>query len=452
MPISPGARRTHFASGCCLRTAGGQSPSGQQAPAGVLHSPLVQLQLRGPEKHATSSMQPGMPASTASAIGLKQPTASRLASGGHSVASGRSSRHDESPASVLSADAVAAPSCAARPQRNRRRPPFRKGAHGTGSAAACQADVRADRSAPVAPPDVVGGRYHRRVSRLARVAALITALGGACTTSAGVDGPEAPTPVPNAPPAAPASSRVEGDASTGVSVDDVPPDASDAAAEPSPCGADMILVAGDYCTQVVQRCLRRRQPWQCAEFEAPTTCVGATTTAMRYCIDRFEWPNHAGELPSVMNSWHDAKASCEGAGKRLCTEAEWTLACEGPERLPFPYGYARDAQICAIDKRSPRVNEARLFSTRTQAAELERLDQREPSGSRPKCVSAFGVFDLTGSVDELVRNEAGRPYKSALKGGNWGEYRNACRPSTRGHDEGWRYYQTGFRCCREAPP
>jgi formylglycine-generating enzyme required for sulfatase activity len=150
-----------------------------------------------------------------------------------------------------------------------------------------------------------------------------------------------------------------------------------------------------------------------------------------------------------MISWKEAKAACEAIGKRLCTDAEWTFACEGPERLPYPYGYIRDSAACSIDKPSPKVNEASLFSPKTQAAELARLDQREPSGSRDRCVSPFGVLDMTGSVDEWVVNQSGVPFQSALKGGNWGEYRNACRPSTLGHAEGFRYYQIGFRCCRD---
>ena len=210
----------------------------------------------------------------------------------------------------------------------------------------------------------------------------------------------------------------------------------------------MLPVEGDYCEALAQTCLARRKPWQCARYEPARGCTGAVR-AMRYCIDRFEYPNHAGALPDVMRSWTDAKQSCEALGKRLCTEREWTLACEGPARLAFPYGDERDATACPIDKPSPRVNERRLFWRATQADELRRLDQREPSGGMPRCVSAYGVHDLTGNVDEWVVNESGRPYRSSLKGGNWGEYRNACRPATRGHSEGFRYYQTGFRCCRD---
>ena len=212
------------------------------------------------------------------------------------------------------------------------------------------------------------------------------------------------------------------------------------------CPADMVEVAGDYCTELEAQCLRKRRKRQCAVYAEPTTCVGEEVP-MRYCMERFEHPNEKGVLPRVMVKFTEAKQSCEARGRRLCTEAEWTLACEGPDRTPYPYGYTRDAKACPIDKPSPLVNERRLFNPRTQEAELERLDQRDPAGSHPGCRSAYGVYDLTGSVDEWVANPSGRPYASSLKGGNWGEYRNACRPVTRGHGPGFYYYQIGFRCC-----
>jgi formylglycine-generating enzyme required for sulfatase activity len=252
---------------------------------------------------------------------------------------------------------------------------------------------------------------------------------------------------PPAPPTATTSAgRIDGGDEAGSADAGVPVDAASSA-----CPADMVEIDGAFCKRLVQRCLERRKPWQCALFEEPSVCEGESVS-MRFCIDRFEWPNRRGELPVVMSSWRDAKAACEGSGKRLCTDSEWTLACEGPDRLPFPYGYRRDAEACPIDKRSPRVDERRLHASQTRDAELARVDQREPSGARPRCVSAFGVHDLTGNVDEFVVNESGVPHKSALKGGNWGEFRNACRPATRKHDEAWRFYQTGFRCCRAPDP
>jgi hypothetical protein len=43
---------------------------------------------------------------------------------------------------------------------------------------------------------------------------------------------------------------------------------------------------------------------QCGEFEQPSRCRDEPKP-MRYCIDRNEYPNQKGELPRVMQSWHD---------------------------------------------------------------------------------------------------------------------------------------------------
>jgi formylglycine-generating enzyme required for sulfatase activity len=167
----------------------------------------------------------------------------------------------------------------------------------------------------------------------------------------------------------------------------------------------------------------------------------------KFCIDRFEYPNKEGATPVVMKTWVEAQATCQSQGKRLCGGSEWTLACEGQERLPYPYGLARDKQACNIDKPHPAVNEQALANARTRDAEVARLWQGEASGARAQCKSTYGVFDMTGNVDEWVVNEAGVPFKSGLKGGYWGPVRDRCRPMTTVHGEDFSFYQIGFRCC-----
>ena len=54
--------------------------------------------------------------------------------------------------------------------------------------------------------------------------------------------------------------------------------------------------------------------------------------------------------PVVAVTWNEARDSCKKAGKRLCLDHEWTLACEGQERLPYPFGYTRDPEACNFDK------------------------------------------------------------------------------------------------------
>src|SRR5262249_21707602 len=86
--------------------------------------------------------------------------------------------------------------------------------------------------------------------------------------------------------------------------------------------------------------------------------------------------------------------------------------------------------------------------------EVGRLDKRLPSGELARCVSPFGVRDMTGNVDEWVLNERGKvddkPYRSTLKGGYWGPIRARCRPITSTHNEWFSFYQVGFRCCKDA--
>lgn len=216
------------------------------------------------------------------------------------------------------------------------------------------------------------------------------------------------------------------------------------------CGEGQVEVEGDYCPFVEQSCLRWLDPetkLRCAEF-APSVCHGKLVHK-HFCIDRFEYPNKPGVKPNVMVTWYQARDACAAQGKRLCGDSEWTLACEGQERLPYPYGYSRNAEACNIDKPYIVPDEKALGNPATRDAEAARLDQREPSGARESCVSPYGVHDMSGNVDEWVVNESGKPFKSGLKGGYWGPVRTRCRPMTTAHDENFAFYQIGFRCCSD---
>jgi formylglycine-generating enzyme required for sulfatase activity len=218
----------------------------------------------------------------------------------------------------------------------------------------------------------------------------------------------------------------------------------------------MVEVQGDYCPAVGQFCTRvldQPERDRCAEFRPGSQCYGKTVP-MRFCIDKYEYPNVAGGTPEVAVTWEKAADKCEAEGKRLCKDTEWTLACEGEERLPYPYGNVRDANACNIDKPYIMPDNEAFSRPATRAAEIARLDQREPSGSRASCVSPHGVHDMTGNVDEWVVNQSGkaseRPYVSGLKGGYWGPVRNRCRPMTVDHNRWHSGYQIGFRCCAAA--
>jgi formylglycine-generating enzyme len=223
------------------------------------------------------------------------------------------------------------------------------------------------------------------------------------------------------------------------------------------CPEGMLLVDGDYCTQVEHKCAeswydKSNKKTVCERFEPWSKCTG-DREHKRFCMDRYEYPNRAGERPEVMNKYNQAQVKCAALGKRLCTETEWTMACEGPKYKPFPYGYVRDTNICHGDVMwdSPDMNKVAA----RDPAELARLWKGVRSGSQPECVSDYGVYDMPGNADEVVSSETyaadfrGK-FDSVHTGGPWYKgVRNQCRPKIYTHDEGFYYYFLSFRCCAE---
>lgn len=229
----------------------------------------------------------------------------------------------------------------------------------------------------------------------------------------------------------------------------------------SPCPEDMLFVDGSYCAEVERECLKKERNKAnhitlCHRFAQETRCT-ASEEKRTFCIDKYEYPNREGAHPAWMVSWYDAQATCASMGKRLCYESEWVTACEGPERTPFPYGWERDQTACNIDNTwiSPRLGRLYSRDAATSSEELERLDQSRPSGAMARCVSGYGVSDMTGNFDEWVTSDQppGPRDKSkwaGLKGGAWGHVRNACRPMTTSHAPEFTYYFISFRCCADA--
>lgn len=241
------------------------------------------------------------------------------------------------------------------------------------------------------------------------------------------------------------------------------------------CGPGMVEVAGnmksDPARHVVfdpdsveemqkktcTKWLQKEYPERCAEFDRTAWLAMSKdipTHPMHFCMDRFEYPNKKGAYPVIFINFNEAADVCKAAGKRLCSEDEWTFACEGEEATPYPYGYTRSADTCVIDAKWRAFNERAMQSGRDTPEtmmELDRLWQGVPSGSRPGCKSVFGVYDMTGNVDEWTHTSREGERPSILKGGYWGPVRTRCRPSTRSHDESHVFYQQGFRCCTDGP-
>jgi len=254
-------------------------------------------------------------------------------------------------------------------------------------------------------------------------------------------------------------------------VADAEPPVAPVDAGPSACPAGMVLVDGDYCTELELKCEQDASwyaEWNdktiCERFEEPSRCVGKKVHK-RFCMDAYEYPNHKGERPRVNFNFFQAQHLCAAEGKRVCTETEWTMACEGPSYKPYPYGFARDPKICNGDR--PYIEPAvtghdhkgapfMAFASKDESVskpELERLWQGVESGSQPKCVSDYGVWDMPGNTDELASSETPEPaskFENVTTGGPWLlGVRNQCRPKIYTHNEGFNYYYLSTRCCAE---
>lgn len=255
-------------------------------------------------------------------------------------------------------------------------------------------------------------------------------------------------PLPESAAASRAEAPVVETARNATSVSAPPPSAPPPA---SACPADMTLVEGDFCPSIRYDCARPGGGVTCAEYVRGNRCV-EPTDYRRYCVDRHEWPNRVGESPTVYVDWHEAKALCASAGKRLCRRSEWILACEGPKRLPYPWGFVRQPSPCNIDRPALGFDINAMVHEETREGELDRLWQADPIGSHPDCVSAFGVYDMSGNVDEWTDDLADDPHSrhpSTLNGGYWGPVRDTCRLTTTVHGAAFKFYQVGFRCCKD---
>jgi formylglycine-generating enzyme len=218
-----------------------------------------------------------------------------------------------------------------------------------------------------------------------------------------------------------------------------------AAADAGGCPKEMVLVEGEYCPAVELVCLKWMDPpgpyhdYRCAEYKHPVTCT-APREKKRFCIDREEYVAPGDALPLANQSWTTAGEVCASRGARLCLESEWQFACEGPDMHPYPYGdgFTRDLKACNIDRTDLGMPGNGL------------KDLRAPVTDYPRCVSPFGVHDMSGNVEEWTTLDKGKaPDRSSMKGAWWLPGKNTCRAATLGHGEVYFGKQVGVRCCHD---
>lgn len=253
----------------------------------------------------------------------------------------------------------------------------------------------------------------------------------------------------------PTAARETVDASVTLSNAEVAPPRQDAVAtvepqKPSACPAGMVLVEGDYCPDVEQKCLEwvdapggRYSYFRCKHYAhlGEAACKSKQRVHERFCIDEKERTEAGSDLPLNHQSWTMAKKLCESNGARLCLTREWEFACEGEEMRPYPYGWDRDSEICNADIGHGLGRVGHL------------VDHRAPATAHPSCKSAFGLYDMTGNVDEWTTVEGlPRGSREVMHGSWWMPGRNVCRAYQAGHGAFYEGTESGARCCADPAP
>jgi len=175
------------------------------------------------------------------------------------------------------------------------------------------------------------------------------------------------------------------------------------------CPSDMVPVAKLFC---VDR-------YEASRGDASATSSGSDATKAH---------SVAGVMPWMVASNDDAALACEAAGKRLCSPAEWQLACEGPDGTAYSYGESYEPIAC---------NGIDAFGR--SAFHLA------ATGSFAGCTNAWGVFDINGNLWEHV---AGGD-DMTVRGGAFN-----CSDSAALHrcdyiPQTWIPSARGFRCCAD---
>lgn len=164
-----------------------------------------------------------------------------------------------------------------------------------------------------------------------------------------------------------------------------------------------------------------------------------------------------GVVPQGYLTHFLASQACANAGKRLCTEAEWQVACRGARASRFPYGSAYVPMRCNVGRlqhpayvlhgnssfghTDPRMN----LVVERGSEPLLRL-----AGETVTCASRWGddaVYDMVGNLDEWVDADE----QSVFVGGFYARgTKQGCDSRISSHGPSYYDYSLGTRCCRDA--
>jgi sulfatase modifying factor 1 len=208
-----------------------------------------------------------------------------------------------------------------------------------------------------------------------------------------------------------------------------------------PCPEEMALV-GTSCVDRYEGSLVVILPnGREAPFSPYMTPTGYEVRAVSY----------AAVVPQGHISLAQVKRACAASGKRACHVDEWKRACKGSAGTRYPYGKERIAGVCNDSGIAP-VSKL-YFGPEMYGAKAmndARLNQMPntvtKTGEAKGCTNDFGVYDMVGNLHEWLDD-------GAFHGGFYLDVttnREGCDYTTVLHEEDYRDYSTGFRCCKDA--
>ena len=205
-------------------------------------------------------------------------------------------------------------------------------------------------------------------------------------------------------------------------------------------------------------------------------CPAGMARVATFCVDRFEaalvhpdgsaWSPYVhpgtaavravslrGAVPQAYISQVEASAACAAAGKRLCSDAEWLRACQGPAMTTYPYGNTREPGVCN-DARAmhPAIelygtSDSWIYSHLDSPCLNQEANGLQHTGALAGCITSEGAFDMMGNLHEWTADPAG-----TFRGGYYVDTvlnGNGCLYATTAHDVSYWDYSTGFRCCAD---
>jgi len=244
--------------------------------------------------------------------------------------------------------------------------------------------------------------------------------------------------------------------------------AEDAAGEPVDDGPDLLEEQDEAVEDAPEE--------DAAEEEAVSpACPAEMALVGTYCIDRWEVSREdatatstgtldvATSRPGVL-AWNYAslaigQAACTAAGKYLCTSAEWEAACEGGVGSTYTYGSLYDPVACTGgDTFCDCTGTACSGLTTCPYPGCYSLPSPEgggpcggglhptTTGSMPGCTNAYGVYDMSGNLWEIVDSSGVEQFRAGGYNSLDALTQHACTY----------YYPSGgpcscsrgFRCCK----